>query len=80
MTSNSSVDFFSGDGSNKQQPMDFLKKKFCHAMHNMQVTQDAPLVKAFGDYLKTDSPEEEWYTNQDILTTMPTWDNFKSAF
>ena len=79
MTSNSSVDFFSGDGSDKQQPVDFLKK-FCHAMRDMRVTQDAPLIKAFGDYLKTDSPVEEWYTNQDILTTAPTWDNFESVF
>jgi len=79
MTSNSLVDFFSSDGSDKQQPVDFLKK-FHHAMRDTQVTQDAPLVKAFGNYLKTDSPAEEWYTNQDILTTVPTWDNFESAF
>jgi hypothetical protein len=38
--------------------MDFLKK-FRHAMHDSQVTQDAGLVKVFGDYLKTDSPAEE---------------------
>jgi hypothetical protein len=79
MTSNSSMDLFSGDGDDKQQPMDFLKK-FRHAMHDTQTTQDALLVKAFGDYLKTDSPAKEWYTNQNTLATAPTWDALEIAF
>jgi hypothetical protein len=79
MTSNSSMDLFSGDGDDKQQPVDFLKK-FRRAMRDTRTTQDALLVKAFGDYLKTDSPAEEWYTNQNTLTTAPTWDALEIAF
>jgi hypothetical protein len=74
-----SFDFFSGDRSDKQQPVDFLKK-FHRAMHDSRVTTDAPLIRAFGDYLKTDSLAEEWYNNKNTLNTKPTWDNFEAVF
>jgi hypothetical protein len=44
------------------------------------ITTDIALIKAFSDYLKTDSPAEDWYTNQDTPNTKPAWDNFKTAF
>jgi hypothetical protein len=28
----------------------------------------------------TDSPAEEWYTDQDTPVTKPTWENFETAF
>lgn len=79
MASSTAIDFFSGDGGDKQQPVDFLKK-FNRAMRESRVTSDTALVKAFGDYLKTDSPAEEWYTEQDTLVTRPTWGNLEAAF
>jgi hypothetical protein len=77
--SSKSFDFFSGDGSGKQQPVDFLKK-FHRAMCDSWVTTDAPLVRAFSNYLKTDSLAEEWYNDKDILNTKPIWDNFEATF
>ena len=59
--------------------MDFLKK-FNRAMREARVSSDTTLVKAFGDYLKTDSPAEEWYTNQDTAITQATWDGLETAF
>ena len=59
--------------------MDFLKKFNC-AMHEAHVSSDTALIRAFGDYLKTDSPAEEWYTDQDTPVTKPTWENFETAF
>jgi hypothetical protein len=79
MASSSLIDFFSGDGSDKQQPVDFLKK-FNRAMREARVSSDTALVKAFGDFLKTDSPAEEWYTDQDTPITKPTWENFEVTF
>ncbi|KAF8234497.1 hypothetical protein L208DRAFT_1261329, partial [Tricholoma matsutake] len=79
MASSSSINFFSSNGSDKQQPMDFLKK-FNHAMHEACVSLDTALIKAFGDYLKTDSPAEEWHTDKDTTTTKSTWEGFKTAF
>ena len=73
------VDFFIGDGSDKQQPVDFLKK-FNRAMRDSRITTDIALIKAFGDYLKTDSPAEDWYTNQDTPNTKPAWDDFETTF
>jgi hypothetical protein len=73
------IDFFIGDGSDKQQPVDFLKK-FNRAMCDSRVTTDIALIKAFGDYLKTDSPAEDWYTDQDTPNTKPAWDVFETAF
>ena len=73
------VDFFIGDGSDKQQPVDLLKK-FNHAMCNSRITTDITLLKAFGNYLKTHSPAEDWYTNQDTPNTKPAWDNFETVF
>jgi hypothetical protein len=49
-------------------------------MCELHVTSDTALVEAFRNYLKTDSPAEEWYTDQDTPTAKPTWKNFKTAF
>jgi hypothetical protein len=79
MASNTPVDFFSGDNGDRQQPVDFLKK-FRRAMRESRVTTESALIKAFGDYLKTDSPAEEWYDDQNIPNTTPTWGDFETAF
>lgn len=79
MASNTPVDFFSGDSSDGQQPVDFLKK-FRRAMRELRITTEPALIKAFSDYLRTDSPAEEWYNDQNIPNAIPTWDDFETAF
>jgi hypothetical protein len=49
-------------------------------MCELHVTSDTALIEAFGNYLKTDSPAEEWYTDQDTPTAKPTWKNFETTF
>ena len=76
MASNTPVNYFSGNGGDKQQPVDFLKKFHC-AMHESNITSEAALVKA---YLKTDSPAEEWYIDQETPANKPAWGNFENTF
>jgi len=59
--------------------VDFLKKFNC-TMCNSHVNTDTTLIKAFRDYLKTNSPAEDWYADQNALNTKPTWDEFETAF
>ncbi|EDR16009.1 uncharacterized protein LACBIDRAFT_301586 [Laccaria bicolor S238N-H82] len=55
---------FGGEPEGSIQSTDFLKK-FRRFMMYLHITEDERMVESFGDHLKSSSPAEEWFKEQD---------------
>jgi mRNA-degrading endonuclease YafQ of YafQ-DinJ toxin-antitoxin module len=68
---------FGGELDGNVQPKDFLKT-FQRMMRNLSVTSDKEQIKCFVDYLMSNPPAEEWYTDEDLKET--SWQGFEASF
>ena len=63
MANTAHVEPFSSELSGTIQPKDFLKT-FRRTMQHLNIVTDKEPIESFVDYLVSDSPAEEWYTDK----------------
>ena len=68
---------FSGEPGDTVQSAEFLKK-FRALMNIGNITDNARMISSFENYLKYNSPADDWFKEQDTSST--TWKNFEKAF
>jgi hypothetical protein len=77
MANTAQVEPFSGELSGTIQPKDFLKT-FRRTMRHLNIITDKERIESFVDYLVSDSPAEEWYTDEGLKET--SWQVFEAKF
>jgi hypothetical protein len=71
------IEPFGGELNRNMQPKDFLKT-FQRTMRNLSVTSNKERIECFMDYLASNSPAEEWYTDEGSKET--SWQGFEASF
>jgi hypothetical protein len=77
MANTANMEPFSSEINGNIQLRDFLKT-FRRTMQHLSITTDTEQIKNFMDYLKSDSPAEEWYTDEG--SNEKSWRAFKVKF
>ncbi|KAF8222019.1 hypothetical protein L208DRAFT_1426486 [Tricholoma matsutake] len=71
------IEPFGGELNGNVQPKDFLKT-FRRTMRNLSITSNKEWIECFVDYLASNSPTEEWYTDEGSKETL--WQGFEASF